>query len=136
MPVIGLSFRSMEAKRKQVAAKGEIKVNSTPKITDMKELSIPSLDRKALNLSFDFITKYDPDLAEIKISGEVVYMAEKNGPILNQWKKSKNLPEHVSTEVLNHLFRRCLIKIANMADDLQLPPPIQIPRVRPSSEEA
>ena len=132
MPIIGLSFRAMEAKRNKGTTTGEIKVNSTPKITDMKEVSISTLNKKALSLSFEFLTKYDPEIAEIKISGEIVYLADKNAPILNQWKKKKSLPEKVSVEVLNHLFRRCLLKIAYMADDLQLPPPVQIPRVRPS----
>ncbi len=131
MPIIGMNFKSMEAKREKKGAGGEIKVNSTPKITGMKEMNIASLNKKALNMSFEFLTKYDPDIAEIRIGGEIVYLAEKNGPILNQWKKKKSLPENVSVEVLNHLFRRCLLKIAYMADDLQLPPPVQIPRVKP-----
>ncbi len=131
MPIIGMNFRSMEAKRTKGESKGEIKVNSTPKITDMKEINIASLNKKALSMSFEFSTKYDPQIAEIKIGGEIVYLAEKNGPILNQWKKKKSLPENVSVEILNHLFRRCLLKIAYMADDLQLPPPVQIPRVKP-----
>lgn len=131
MPIIGMNFRSMEAKRTKEGSTKEIKVNSTPKITDMKEINIASLNKKALSMSFEFSTKYDPQIAEIKIGGEIVYLAEKNGPILNQWKKKKSLPENVSVEILNHLFRRCLLKIAYMADDLQLPPPVQIPRVKP-----
>ncbi|MEE9405823.1 MAG: hypothetical protein V3V26_00275 [Candidatus Aenigmarchaeota archaeon] len=131
MPIIGMNFRSMEAKRIKEGSTGEIKVNSTPKITGMKEINISSLNKKALSMSFEFSTKYDPQIAEIKIGGEIVYLAEKNGPILNQWKKKKSLPENVSVEILNHLFRKCLLKIAYMADDLQLPPPVQIPRVKP-----
>lgn len=131
MPIIGMNFRSMEAKRTKEGSTKEIKVNSTPKITDMKEINIASLNKKALSMSFEFSTKYDPQIAEIKIGGEIVYLAEKNGPILNQWKKKKSLPENVSVEILNHLFRKCLLKIAYMADDLQLPPPVQIPRVKP-----
>ena len=136
MPIIGMSFKSMEAKRGAGTAKGEIKVNSTPKISNIKEVTIPTLKKKALALTFEFVTRYDPAIAEIKIGGELIYLADNNAKILNQWKKKKSLPENVSVEVLNHLFRRCLLKISNMADDLQLPPPIQIPRVRPKSESA
>jgi hypothetical protein len=125
----------MEAKRTGGTAKGEIKVNSTPRVNDIKEVDIASLNKKALSLKFEFITKYDPNIAEIKVGGELVYMAEKNEPILKQWKKEKSLPEEVSVEVLNHLFRRCLLKIDMMADDLQLPPPIQIPRVKPAEKK-
>ena len=136
MPIIGLSFRSMEAKREKGTSKGEIKVNSTPKINSIKEVTIPTLKKKALSLTFEFVTKYDPAIAEIKIGGELIYLAESNTKVLSQWKKKKSLPENVSVEVLNHLFRRCLLKISNMADDLQLPPPIQLPRVRPKGESA
>jgi hypothetical protein len=45
------------------------------------------------------------------------------------------LPESVNIEVLNHLFRQCLLKAANMADDLQLPPPLAMPRVAPKQKE-
>ncbi len=133
MPIIGLTLNSMEAKRGKGLAKGEVKVNSTPKINDVKEINVATLNKKALDLSFEFVTKYDPDIAEIRIGGDLVYLTKSNAPVLKEWKKSKKLPETVSVEVLNHLFRRCLLKIANMADDLQLPPPIQIPRVRPKA---
>jgi len=133
MPIIGLTFNSMEAKRGKGAARGEIKVNSTPKINEVKEVTVATLNKKALDLSFEFVTKYDPDVAEIKIGGDLIFLAKSNAPVLKEWKKDKRLPETVSVEVLNHLFRRCLLKIANMADDLQLPPPIQIPRVRPKA---
>lgn len=134
MPVVGLSFTTMEAKRGKGTIKGEIKINSTPKINEVKEVSVPALNKKALSLKFEFVTKYDPDIGEVKIGGDLVYMTDKNAAVLKQWKAKKSLPEEVSVEVLNHLFRRCLLKISNMAEDLQLPPPIQMPRVKSQSE--
>ena len=128
MPVIGLTLSSMEAKRGNVAPAGEIKVNSTPKIVEVKEVSVATLKKKALSLGFEFLTTYSPDIGEIKVGGEVLYLADKNATILSQWKKKKKLPEKVSVEILNHLFRRCLLKIANLAEDLQLPPPTRARR--------
>jgi len=129
MPVIGLTFRSISATRSEKAPSGEIRINSTPKVNDIKEVSVATLKKKALAFQFEFVTRYDPDLAELKIEGELLYLADKNELILKQWKKKKTIPENVSVEILNHLFRRCLLKMAVLADDLQLPPPIQIPRV-------
>lgn len=135
MPVIGLTFNLMEAKRGGAPA-GEIKVNSTPRIVTMKEVNVATLKKKALSLGFEFVTSYNPDIGQIKIGGELLYLADKNAAILKQWKKKKRLPEKVSVEVLNHLFRRCLLKIANIAEDLQLPPPLQMPRVRPAGQQS
>ena len=135
MPVIGFNFNSIEAKREKSAA-GNIKVNSIPKINSIKEITVPNMKKKVLNMSFDFTTKYDPAIAEIKISGELLYLTDNNTAMLSEWKKKKKLPEKNSIEILNHLFRRCLLKIANIADDLQLPPPLQLPRIKAASEEA
>ena len=136
MPVIGLTLNSMEAKRGSAVPTGEIKVNSTPKILTIKEVSVATLKKKALSLGFEFVTTYTPDIGEIKVGGEILYLTDKNATILNQWKKKKRLPEKVSVDILNHLFRRCLLKIANIAEDLQLPPPLQMPRVRPAGQQS
>jgi len=136
MPIIGMKFDSMEAKRENVPQKGEIKVNSTPRITSAKLITLPSINKKALALNFDFVTTYSPEIGEVKISGELLYMSEENPKILKQWTSKKTLPENVNIEVLNHLFRQCLLKVANIADDLQLPPPLAIPRVAPKQKEA
>jgi len=138
MPIIGLAFTSFEAKKKPVQVKGEIKVNTTPKILDIKEVKVPTLDKKGLAISFEFISTYAPDLAEIKVSGEVLYLVQAkltNTKVLNGWKKNKKIPEEMSLEVLNHLFRRCLLKVAYMADDLQLPPPIGMPTLQPKDAQ-
>lgn len=135
MPIVGFKFESVEAKRSKSAASGEVKINSTPKIISVKEVDIPNLKRKALGLDFEFITNYEPSIGHIKLTGEVLYLGDKNTQVLKKWKAKKVLPDDMNIEVLNNLFRQCLLKIANLADDLQLPPPIQLPRVKPKGEQ-
>jgi hypothetical protein len=134
MPIIGFKFESMEAKREKTVFGGEVKINSTPKILSVKEIAVPNINKKALELGFEFSTQYDPGIGSARIKGEVLYLSDKNAQILKKWKSKKTLPDDVNIEVLNHLFRQCLLKIANLADDLQLPPPIQMPRVKPKSD--
>lgn len=135
MPIIGFKFDSMEARRSKAAAGGEVKINSAPKITSLKEVSVPTISKKVLGLGFEFLTKYDPGIGEIKMTGEVLYMSDKNAQILKKWKTKKVLPDAMNIDILNNLFRQCLLKVANLADDLQLPPPIQLPRVKPKGEQ-
>ena len=136
MPIIGLSFNNFEGKRdKEQNLRAEIKVNSVPRINEVKEVSIPSIgNKKVLSLAFEFVTNYDPNVGEVKIGGDLLYMADNNAAILKEWKKDKKLPEKSSLEVLNYLFRRCLLKVSNIAEDLQLPPPIPMPRVKPKEK--
>jgi hypothetical protein len=129
MPIIGMKLDSMEGKRGSLPQTGEIKVNSTPRIIEVKQIDLPSINKKALALIFEFSTSYSPDIGDIKINGELLYTSESLPKILKQWQSKKMLPEEVNIEVLNHLFRSCLLKVANMADDLQLPPPLAMPRV-------
>lgn len=134
MSVIGIRFRSFEARREQGKVTPQIKVNSVPKITDVKETNLPMFDKKALSVGFDFVTQYDPNIGNIKLSGEVYYLAKDNTVVMKSWKDKKAVPEDIRIDVLNHLFRACLLKIANLADDLQLPPPMAIPRVKPKGD--
>jgi len=136
MSIIGLSFSMVEAKRqKDQRITAEIKVNSVPRINEMKEVSISTIgNKKVLSLSFEFITNYDPKVGDIKIGGDLLYMAKDNKTLLKQWVKEKKLPEKESLEILNYLFRKCLLKVSNIAEDLQLPPPLPMPTIKPKAK--
>jgi hypothetical protein len=136
MPVIGLKFSTIEGKRSSKRIVPEVKINSSPKIVSVKEADVTPMGKKALSLEFEFTTKYAPDIGEIKMSGEVIYLSDKNAKVIKEWKAKKTLPEGMNLEVLNYLFRACLIKISVLADDLQLPPAVQLPRVRPKSDQS
>lgn len=131
MTVLGIRFKSLEAKREEGKVTPQIKVNSVPKITGVKETNMPMFNKKALSVDFDFVTEYSPKIGTITMSGEVFYVTNKNKEALKKWDSDKTLPEDMRIDILNHLFRACLLKIANLADDLQLPPPMAIPRVKP-----
>jgi hypothetical protein len=135
MAIIGLSFNVVEAKRdKEQKIKAEIKVNSVPRINDIREVTISTLGgKKVLSMDFEFVTTYDPRVGEIKIGGDLLYLTEDNKALLKQWEKEKKIPEKPSLEILNYLFRRCLIKVSNIAEDLQLPPPLPMPTVKPKA---
>ncbi len=134
MPIIGLSYKKIEARKEGGTVRQEVKVNSTPIISSVKEVTVSNLTKKALSIGFEFITKYDPGFATIIIEGSLMYMADSNKPILDEFEKNKKLPEKTSLEVLNYLFRHCLLKASLLADDLQLPPPMPMPKITPKKK--
>lgn len=136
MPIIGLSFDSIEAKRdREQRARSEIKVNSVPRINEIKEVSVSTIgNKKALSLNFEFVTNYNPKIGEVKMGGDLLYVTDDNKKLLNKWKKEKKLPERNSLEVLNYLFRKCLLKVSTIAEDLQLPPPLPMPKIKPKQK--
>ncbi len=134
MPVIGLSFSSIEARKEGGRIEQELKVNSTPIISGVKEVDVPNLTKKALSIDFEFLTRYDPGFASITIGGSLMYLTENNKPIVDEFTKNKKLPEKASLEILNYLFRHCLLKASILADDLQLPPPMPMPKITPKTK--
>jgi hypothetical protein len=137
MPVVGLKFDGIDAKRKIETFKGEMKINTVPKIVSVKEIDVAAIGKKALAMGFEFRTEYQPDVADIQVNGEVIYVNDKEkAELLKGWKKDKKLPDAVGIEVLNHLFRHCLLKVSNIAEDLQLPPPLNFPMVKPKTDQA
>ena len=136
MPIVGLKIDSINAQRKKDTFSGELKINSAPKIVSAKEITVSAIGKKALALGFEFSTVYGNEIAEIKITGELIYVNDKSAQILKEWKKEKKLPDDVGMEVLNHLFRHCLLKIANISEDLQLPAPLNFPIIKPKTDQA
>ncbi|OYT56361.1 MAG: hypothetical protein B6U68_03545 [Candidatus Aenigmarchaeota archaeon ex4484_14] len=107
MGTIGMRFLSISGKvKKQV--KNKISVGSSPVIEDVEErkTGLPGLD-KILAIKFAFKTKYDPDVAEIELKGELMYQTKEYEKVLKEWKKNKKL----------------------ISEELQLPPPVRFPRV-------
>jgi len=130
MPVIGLNISSIEAKREKGVEINNISVSSSPTINSIKELDLKELQKKVLVIDFEFVTAYDPKAGSIKIAGELLYTSDTNAKVLESWNKNKSLPNEASVEILNFIFRKCILKILNLSDDLQLPPPVNLPLIK------
>ena len=146
MPIVGMRIVSIEGKRGKPSDSPNININSMPKVTDVREIDLSDFDRKALALNFNLSTTYEPatpnqpkkekepPVGRIMMAGELVYLPENAQDVIKHWESSKNLPEKIRVEVINHLFRSCLLRMANIAEELQLPLPLTLPRIEPKAE--
>ena len=137
MPIIGISFRSIEADIDiEKKHKGDININSVPTIQKIEkhELGLANL-KEALAIDFKFETKYEPKIGNIAIEGRVLYQTNKIKECLEKWKKEKKLDEKLLIEILNAIFRKCLVKAVDLSNELGLPPPIRFPVVKPGKEQ-
>ena len=58
------------------------------------------------------------------------YDANKNElEILEFWKKDKTLPADVQMAVINYMFRKVTLQALHLADLLQLPPVVNLPKL-------
>lgn len=127
--IVGFGIKSISAERKNVP-RGRIDISSTPKIVsvDWPDTKVFT-KKKPVDIKFEFTTRYEPNVAEIKIIGHVLYLGKKTKDLIKKWKKSKVFPKEVNMEVKNFLFKKCLILGVNLSENMQLPPPLIFPRV-------
>ncbi len=133
--IVGFSIKTISAERKDIP-RGRIDINSTPKIISVSSSKTDFISKqKPLNVEFEFITKYEPDVGEIRILGNVFYVGKNMKDVLKTWKKEKTLQKEVDIEVKNFLFRKCLGIGMNLSENMQLPPPLIFPRIMPKQKE-
>ena len=133
--IVGFTIYKISAERKGIP-RGRIDISSIPKLLSVKEAPVKFLGKeKPAEIEFEFVTKYEPDVGEIRIEGKVFYVGKKRKEILKKWKKENKIPKEIEMEIKNFLFRKCLTLGVHLSENMQLPPPLLFPRVVPKKRE-
>ncbi len=132
MAIVGFNFKKMSVERKS-SGKGSINIKNNISVVGANEedLSLGSSKEKGIRYDFEFVCQYEPDLGSIKLEGEVLAVenADKVKEIIGSWKKNKKLPQEIMAVVVNMALKKCNVKALILADDINLPPPIPLPKV-------
>lgn len=138
MTIVGFSFTKMHVE-KLGAPRGKVSIESNVTVTgvDKFDMSVGTSKQDGVKFTFEYLTMYEPNVAEIKLAGEVFYMnsVEKVKEVLDQWRKKKTVSKDVLVDVMNACLTKCNIQAIVLSDDLNLPPPIEMPRVRVTNAE-
>ena len=92
-------------------------------------------------VSYEYEVKYKPDVAYMKISGDIIGEFNNSKEIVKEWEKSKKekrvarLPQEFSEEILNAINYTCSVNGTILARILNLAPPIVMPRLQIEKEE-
>ena len=80
----------------------------------------------------NFTIEYSPDIGNITMIGSVLYLDDPEviEEILSNWKKNKELPKEVMPQIFDMILAKCNTKSLILADDVNLPSPIRLPRVK------
>ena len=138
MAVIGFNFSRINVERKE-AAKGKINVSNNVSITNIEQTSIPLGKEKqnVLRFSFEFTSKFDPDIGNIILGGNLLFLEDdkKIKEIHTNWKKDKSVPKDIMSGILNTVLSRCNIQALILSQEVNLPPPVPLPKVRVEAPE-
>jgi len=137
MTILGFNFNQIKVSKKE-GVKGKINIKNNVVIKDVKEqdLSLGDKSQSALKFAFEFSSKYEPDLGEIILGGDLLFMesSAKTKAIMDDWKKSKKVPKDVMTGILNTILTKCNIEALVLSQKVNLPPPIPLPSVKQDEE--
>jgi hypothetical protein len=137
MSIISLNFIKMEAEKKSNAI-GKVNITNNISINEVSaiKLSLGQNVQDGLKFRFEFISKYNPDLGLIRFNGELVALESEDltKEILDEWKKNKALKKEVMANYLNHILGRCNIEALILSKEINLPPPIPLPKVEAEVE--
>jgi len=133
MAVVGFNFTKMNVERKTPVT-GKIKINNNVSVKNVEDHTIMfgKTKQEGLKFTFEFTSKYEPNIGDMLIVGEVIYINEpdKIKEIVSEWRKNKKIPKEVMTEMLNAILDRCNIQALTLSRDMSMPPPIPLPKVQ------
>ncbi len=137
--IVGFGFTKLSAEKGE-PAKGKIDINNNVSIKDIQEDNF-SLGRdkqqNVIRFMFEFTSKYEPNVGAILFEGELLYMEEpkKAKELLNSWKKDKKLPKELMGDLLNTILTKCNVQALILSQQVNLPPPIPLPKVQMAAAE-
>lgn len=132
MTIIGFNFSKIQVERTGTV-QGKVKIANNVGVTDVSEakVNLSGSSNAGLKFSFAFSCNYEPSVGKIVLEGEVITMEEKKtaDEIVKSWKDKKHVPENIMASVLNTVLNRCNIQALILSRDMNLPSPIQLPKV-------
>ena len=138
MPFIGFNFDKIEASKNVDEIKGNINVKHTLNIVNVEEHEI-TMDKKqdVLKFVFEFKLNYEPKIGNINITGNMMYLDEpkKMKELFRNWKKDKKLPQNITQALFNTILAKANIKALNLAQDINLPPHLPLPKLEPAKNK-
>lgn len=140
MALVGFNFTSMGGEVKG-QPKGKYSITPTMGLKDVKvqDFHLAKDDsKKVLNIKFQVGFKYNPDIATIAMTGEMLYLipAEMAPSVESTFKEKKSLPETITKHVMKTIFNKGQTQAIVIARDLNLPSPVPLPKLSIEKKEA
>ena len=132
MTIVGFNFTTIDVKR-EGSVSGKVSISNNVSIKDMVEIPFPLAKekQKALRFGFEFSSKYEPKVGNINLGGDLLYLetADKAKKLLEEWKKSQKVETEVMKNILNTILAKGNILSLILSQEVNLPPPIPLPKV-------
>ena len=113
-------------KRDRVSKKTTVKANSA--IESVKKEKSDNVG-EYLNVNFKYEVRYEPDIGEIILEGNLWYIHPKLKDVIEDSKDKIKLKKEAVQEISTSIIRECLLESLDIAKKLRMPLPINLPSV-------
>ena len=132
MTIVGCNFTKILVEKKSDAS-GKINITNNVSIKKVQsmDLSFGKAKEKGIRYSFEFNSKYEPNVGIITLNGDIISLEpeDKIKEIVAEWKKTEKLGKETMVLLLNNILAKCNIEALILSKDINLPPPILLPKV-------
>lgn len=136
MPIIGFNFDKILVERTGVVGR-QINVKHNLSLKDIKknDLAFGANKRPVLRFDFLFAVEYE-ELGNLTMNGHVLFLEEdkKVKEVLDNWGKDKKIEPKLAESILNAILIKCNIKALMLAQEVNLPPHFNMPRLAPGAK--
>ena len=134
MTIVGFAFTKISAERVK-PIDGPVSINNNISVKEIQRQEINMGQKKtqpALKFVFEFVSDYDPKVGSILLEGEITYIADEKviEAIVKDWKAKKVIEKDLMSIIINNALARCNIQALVMSRDVNLPPPIPLPKLQ------
>ena len=137
MTIVKINLHKVHADRNLEAKGGQIKINNNVSIKDVEDMSFSAEGKKGLKFTFTFSCSYEPELGKIDVEGQVLYVEEeaKIDEIKKSWDKDKKISMDVMEQIVNAALHKGNIQAIKISEEVSLPSPLPLPKVKSQSME-
>ena len=138
MTIVNINLHKVHAERNIDAKGGQIKINNNVSLKDLEEMNFVAEGKKGLKFTFGFTCEYEPNLGKIEVEGQVLYvdLEKMIDTIKKGWDKDKKVPMDVMEQIVNAALHKGNIQAIKISEDISLPSPLPLPKVRSAPEQA
>jgi hypothetical protein len=137
MTIVKINLHKVHADRNLEAKGGQIQINNNVSIKNVEDMSFAAEGKKGLKFTFTFNCSYEPELGKIDVEGQVLYVEDeaKIEEIKKSWDKDKKISMDVMEEIVNAALHKGNIQAIKISEEVSLPSPLPLPKVKSQSEE-
>lgn len=137
MAIVGFNLTKINVEKIE-EIKGQIAVNNDIRLKAVEKTNLGfSVKDIGIEIRFSFSSIFKPKVGSVEMEGKILLLeSEQNAKIImDGWGKNKRLPPVVMQAVFTTIIRKCSIQALMLTDELGLPSPVRLPKIKVSKQQ-